>query len=95
MRNLNLLVLRCRELERTKAFYTLFGLNFVKEQHAAGPEHYCATDDVGMFELYPADSGAADRTGSEAQPAVSSARPPNRNARPVISCSLASRLAAL
>jgi catechol 2,3-dioxygenase-like lactoylglutathione lyase family enzyme len=63
MRNLNLLVLRCREMERTKAFYSLFGLNFVKEQHAAGPEHFSATDDVGTFELYPADSGAADRTG--------------------------------
>ena len=63
MRNLNLLVLRCRELERTKAFYELFGLAFVKEVHGTGPEHYAATDDVGVLELYPAETGGADRTG--------------------------------
>jgi catechol 2,3-dioxygenase-like lactoylglutathione lyase family enzyme len=63
MRNLNLLVLRCRQIERTKAFYELFGLTFVKEQHGGGPEHYSASDDVGLFELYPADTNAADRTG--------------------------------
>lgn len=63
MRNLNLLVLRCRQMERTKAFYELFGLTFVKEQHGAGPEHYSATDDVGTLELYPAESNTADKTG--------------------------------
>jgi lactoylglutathione lyase len=63
MRNLNLLVLRCRQIERTKAFYELFGLTFAKEKHGEGPDHFSATDDVGTLELYPADTGAADRTG--------------------------------
>ena len=63
MRNLNLLVLRCRDIERAKAFYELFGMNFVQEQHGNGPVHYASTDESGVLELYPAEGGPADQTG--------------------------------
>ena len=63
MKNLNLLVLRCGNLERSKAFYSLFGMAFVKEQHGNGPAHYSFTSDGGTFELYPTEGGAPDQTG--------------------------------
>ena len=63
MRNLNLLVLRCGNIERSKAFYELFGMAFQKEQHGNGPVHYSCVDDTGVFELYPLEGGVADQTG--------------------------------
>src|ERR1700744_5727022 len=63
MRNLNLLVLRCRNIEKAKDFYELFGMAFVKEQHGNGPAHYSATDDSGTFELYPLEGTVPDQTG--------------------------------
>ena len=63
MRNLNLLVLRCRDIERSKSFYEIFGMAFNQEQHANGPVHYSSTDDAGTFEIYPAEGAAPDQTG--------------------------------
>ena len=63
MRNLNLLVLRCRDIEKAKSFYEIFGMAFVKEQHGNGPVHYSSVDDGGTFELYPADGTTVDQTG--------------------------------
>ncbi|MGN6367106.1 MAG: VOC family protein [Phycisphaerae bacterium] len=63
MRNLNLLVLRCRNIDKAKDFYELFGMAFVKEQHGNGPVHYSATDDSGTFELYPLEGTVPDQTG--------------------------------
>jgi lactoylglutathione lyase len=63
MRSLNLLVLRCGDIERSKSFYENFGLNFVKEQHGNGPAHYSSTDEQGMFELYPSEGMPPDQTG--------------------------------
>lgn len=63
MRSLNLLVLRCANIERSKSFYELFGMAFVKEQHGNGPVHYASTDDSGMFEIYPNEGAAIDQTG--------------------------------
>src|SRR3569623_504570 len=63
MRNLNLLVLRCRDIEKAKSFYELFGMAFVQEQHGNGPMHFSSVDDAGTFELYPADAAAVDQTG--------------------------------
>lgn len=65
MNALNLLVLRCRDLERSRAFYEQFGLCFAKHAHGAGPEHYAHEDDRGVLELYPAKSTAdvVDQTG--------------------------------
>ncbi len=52
--SLSLLVLRCRDLERSLAFYSALGLTFAREQHGAGVVHHAATleGDV-VLELYP------------------------------------------
>jgi lactoylglutathione lyase len=51
---LNLVVIRCADLERSAAFYSCLGLQFVRHQHGGGPQHLSA--DVGgvVLELYPA-----------------------------------------
>ncbi|HZK82668.1 MAG TPA: VOC family protein [Humisphaera sp.] len=54
MQTLNLLVLRCVDLERSRLFYELFGLAFERHKHANGPEHFAHEDHRGVFELYPA-----------------------------------------
>ena len=65
MIGLNLLVLRCRDLERARVFYEVFGLSFTRHAHGSGPEHYAHEDERGVFELYPATNVASDgdRTG--------------------------------
>lgn len=62
MRDLYLVVLRCRDIEKTKAFYEHFGMAFQLEQHGNGPKHYAHDDEGGVLELYPA-TGSADQTG--------------------------------
>ena len=63
MNSLNLLVLRCRDLEAARAFYEAFGLRFTKHAHDPGPAHYAHEDPRGVFELYPAAGTADDKTG--------------------------------
>jgi len=63
MRSLNLLVIRCGNIERSKAFYELFGMAFAQHQHGNGPKHYASEDDSGVFEIYPTEGGALDQTG--------------------------------
>ena len=63
MRNLNLLVLRCNNIQRSKAFYELFGMAFAQHQHGNGPAHFASEDDSGVFEIYPLEGGAPDQTG--------------------------------
>ena len=53
MNGLNLLVLRCRDLERARAFYEVLGLRFTRHAHGSGPQHYAHEDERGVFELYP------------------------------------------
>ena len=64
MNALNLLVLRCGDLERARTVYESFGLRFTRHAHGSGPEHYAHEDARGVFELYPAKGCAAgDQTG--------------------------------
>ena len=64
MRNLNLLILRCDDLERCRVFYEVFGLRFSAERHGDGPGHYAHADEGGVFELYPRSGETpADATG--------------------------------
>jgi catechol 2,3-dioxygenase-like lactoylglutathione lyase family enzyme len=58
---INLLVLRCEDVEVTRRFYERLGLVFTKEKHGAGPEYY-AWENAGLvLELYPAaENQAAD-----------------------------------
>lgn len=55
--NLNLLVLRCKNIEATKNFYEKLGLKFVKEQHGKSPIHYSTEIDQITIELYPLKEG--------------------------------------
>lgn len=52
---LNLVVLRCHDLARSRRFYDALGLRFVDERHGDGPPHLAATLPGGpVVELYPA-----------------------------------------
>lgn len=53
--NLKLLVIRCLNIEKSKAFYEKLGFIFVLEKHGKGVEHYCATNYGFVFELYPSN----------------------------------------
>jgi catechol 2,3-dioxygenase-like lactoylglutathione lyase family enzyme len=53
---LNLVVLRCNDLARSRRFYDALGLRFVDERHGQRPPHLAATLPGGtVVELYPAD----------------------------------------
>ena len=56
----NLLVLRCKDIEVTRCFYEKLGLAFVEEQHGSGPRHYSWESGGFVLELYPAAEGQAD-----------------------------------
>jgi len=51
--SLNLLVLRCKSIEKSKEFYEKLGVSFKQEQHGGGPVHYAAEFGGIVFELYP------------------------------------------
>ena len=63
MNLLNLLVLRCRDIEASRAFYECIGLTFVKHAHGGGPEHYSHENHEVVIELYPASGRINDKTG--------------------------------
>jgi len=63
MNLLNLLVLRCRDIEKSRAFYECVGLSFVKHAHGNGPVHYSHENHELVLELYPARDGKIDNTG--------------------------------
>ena len=54
---LNLLVLRCKNIESSKNFYKKLGLKFIKEQHGKGTVHYSAYVGKVVLELYPLKEG--------------------------------------
>jgi len=62
MTRLNLLVLRCRDMEASRRFYEMLGLCFEKHRHGSGPEHYACEGSV-VIELYPNSEPDRDRTG--------------------------------
>ena len=51
--SVNLLVLRCRNIEVSRKFYEKLGIKFNKEKHGSGPEHFAAEVGNLIFELYP------------------------------------------
>jgi len=53
----NLLVLRCKDLEVTRRFYEKLGLVFLQEKHDSGPQHYAWDNGGFVLELYPAAEG--------------------------------------
>jgi catechol 2,3-dioxygenase-like lactoylglutathione lyase family enzyme len=62
--SLNLLVLRCSDLEASRTFYEHLGFTFAEHVHGTGPRHYAAEMPGFVLELYPAPSvDSADQTG--------------------------------
>jgi lactoylglutathione lyase len=56
---LNLLVLRAADMAALVQFYAALGIEFNKEQHGSGPEHYSGKAGGALLEIYPIGSGAA------------------------------------
>lgn len=75
-----LIVIYTERLDDCHAFYRGLGLEFAKEQHGAGPEHYAATlQDGAVIELYPAGKRGATgylRLGLRARAGVTTAHLP-------------------
>ena len=55
--SIQLLVLRCRNIEETMRFYNLYEFSFQKEKHGKGPEHYAADNFGFVLELYQVVQG--------------------------------------
>ncbi len=53
--NLKYLVIKCNELEKSKAFYEAIGFHPVKEKHGSGAEHYSFAINDFVIELYPSN----------------------------------------
>lgn len=51
--NLKYLVIKCNDLEKSKAFYEAIGFHPVKEKHGSGVEHYSFMVNDFVIELYP------------------------------------------
>lgn len=53
------IVIRCRDLDRSRAFHEALGMAFVREQHGRGPLHYALRLGTVVLELYPATGEAS------------------------------------
>lgn len=53
MLKVNLVVIRSANIDRAVAFYQALGLQFTKESHGKGPEHYTSEVAGVVFEIYP------------------------------------------
>lgn len=60
---INLIVIRAPQIEKTKAFYELLGMEFIEEKHGRGPLHFAATLDRCVFEIYPGEADTNIRLG--------------------------------
>jgi lactoylglutathione lyase len=50
---LNLVTLYSPDPERVARFYTLLGIDFEREQHGSGPEHFAGQIGPQVLEIYP------------------------------------------
>jgi predicted enzyme related to lactoylglutathione lyase len=57
--SLSLVVVRARDVEAAKHFYSRLGLVLRREQHGDGPQHYSAEVGSAVFEIYPCPRGEA------------------------------------
>src|SRR5690606_35870227 len=51
-----LLVLRCADIDASRAFYEALGAHFVEAKHGEGPRHYAATLGGITHELYQGEA---------------------------------------
>ena len=50
---INLIVIRSANIDRSAEFYGLLGLQLIKHSHGSGPMHYAAEMGAQVFEIYP------------------------------------------
>lgn len=50
---LNLVVIRSPDMDRSVQFYKLLGLDFIKHRHGSGPEHCSCELGAVVLEIYP------------------------------------------
>ena len=55
--SINLLVLRCKDIDLTRHFYQQLGFGFIEEKHGKGPVHYACNNGGFVLELYPTAEG--------------------------------------
>ena len=53
---INLIVIRVKDLNRSKKFYETLGINFSYEQHGKGEKHLSAMLEGIVFEIYPSSN---------------------------------------
>jgi hypothetical protein len=56
---LNLVVIRSHDINKSVLFCQKLGLNFIKHQHGSGLEHFVSEGSLITFEIYPCDSEAS------------------------------------
>ena len=80
---LNLVVLRCGDVEASRRFYESLGARFASHAHGSGPEHYASQSDDIVLELYPAEDGPSDSAGLGfvVEDLEAAAQPPARRLR--------------
>jgi lactoylglutathione lyase len=61
---LNLIVIRASNVERSVQFYEQLGLRFVKHRHGNGLEHFSSTIGLITFEIYPQTPSALSTAGT-------------------------------
>jgi lactoylglutathione lyase len=61
---LNLIVIRSLDLERSVNFYQMLGLSFIKHRHGSGLEHFSSQVEQLTFEIYPHTAKAESTTGT-------------------------------
>jgi lactoylglutathione lyase len=54
--NLRLLVIRCADIEKSKRFYEVLGMNFIRESHNGSSIHYSTKIGGLVFEIYPSSA---------------------------------------
>jgi predicted enzyme related to lactoylglutathione lyase len=54
---MNLVVIRSKDLDRAKEFYEQIGLTFQRHAHGGGPEHLACEMSSFVFEIYPLADG--------------------------------------
>ena len=62
--SLSLIVLKTRQVDNLRTFYTSLGIHLTAEQHGKGPIHYAGRVGDVVLEIYPLpdDGAAADTT---------------------------------
>jgi lactoylglutathione lyase len=61
---LNLVVIRSSDIEKSVLFYQQLGLNFSRHQHGNGLEHFASEDICIIFEIYPCTSETEKTTAT-------------------------------